>query len=171
MAKFPARLRRLEKPRSREPSQPALSYEHIENFTKDSEARRDLGNRAHMKRPPDELQNIFPSSSNIYNMKHYISCNSFSAKETICSSFPVGENVYSLFITMAFVTDVLEFQAFLDVCSSTREWEIFYLALINWIYKQNTHTYTVEPKTLYFNFVWLLQNRFLHSISRKWKIV
>ena len=32
MAKFPARLAR-----SREPSQPALSYEHIENFTKDLE--------------------------------------------------------------------------------------------------------------------------------------
>ena len=37
--------------------QPALSYEHIENFTKDLEVRRDLGNRAspvnraHMKRP------------------------------------------------------------------------------------------------------------------------
>ena len=59
MAKFPARLprSRLEKPRSREPSQPALSYEHMENFTKDLEVRRDLGNRAspvnraHMKRP------------------------------------------------------------------------------------------------------------------------
>ena len=59
MAKFPARLprSRLEKPRSREPSLPALSYEHIENFTKDLEVRRDLGNRAspvnraHMKRP------------------------------------------------------------------------------------------------------------------------
>ena len=59
MAKFPARSprSRLEKPRSREPSQPALSYEHIENFTKDLEVRRDLGNRfspvnqAHMKRP------------------------------------------------------------------------------------------------------------------------
>ena len=52
MAKFPARL-----PRSREPSQPALSYEHIENFTRDLEVRRDLANRAspvnraHMKRP------------------------------------------------------------------------------------------------------------------------
>ena len=52
MTKFPARL-----PRSREPSQLALSYEHIENFTKDLEVRRDLGkmaspvNRAHMKRP------------------------------------------------------------------------------------------------------------------------
>ena len=47
MAKFPARLprSRLEKQRSREPSQPALSYEHIENFTKDLEVRRDLGNR------------------------------------------------------------------------------------------------------------------------------
>ena len=42
---------RLEKPRSREPSQPALSYEQIENFTKDLEVRRDLGNRAHVKRP------------------------------------------------------------------------------------------------------------------------
>ena len=41
MAKFPARL-----PRSREPSQPALSYEYIENFTKDLEVTRDLGNRA-----------------------------------------------------------------------------------------------------------------------------
>ena len=45
---FSARLprSRLEKPRSREPSQPALSHEHIENFTKDLEVRRDLGNRA-----------------------------------------------------------------------------------------------------------------------------
>ena len=32
--------------RSREPSQPTLSYEHIKNFTKDLEVRRDLGNRA-----------------------------------------------------------------------------------------------------------------------------
>ena len=46
MAKFPARL-----PRSREPSQPALSYEHFENYTKDSEVWQDLGNRAHMRRP------------------------------------------------------------------------------------------------------------------------
>ena len=43
--------------KNREPSQPAISYEHIENFTKDLEVRRDLGNqaspvnRAHMKRP------------------------------------------------------------------------------------------------------------------------
>ena len=42
MAKFPARLprSRLEKPRSREPSQPALLYEGIENFPKDLEVRR-----------------------------------------------------------------------------------------------------------------------------------
>ena len=63
MAQFLARLprSRLEKPRSWEPSQPALSYEHIETFTKDLEVRRsrDLGNRAsmvnraHMKRPLD----------------------------------------------------------------------------------------------------------------------
>ena len=38
MAKFPARLprSRLEKPRSRQPSQPALSYEHVEIFLKRS---------------------------------------------------------------------------------------------------------------------------------------
>ena len=59
MAKFPAPL-----PRSRELSQPALSYEHIENFTKALEVRGDLGNRAsavnraHMKRPlREEFQN------------------------------------------------------------------------------------------------------------------
>ena len=45
MEKFSARL-----PRSRELSQPALSYEHVENFTKDLEVRRDLGHRAQMKR-------------------------------------------------------------------------------------------------------------------------
>ena len=73
MAKFPARLPRfrLEKSRSGEPSQPALSYEHIENFTKDLEVRRDLGNRAspvnraHMKRPLiipyKALNNLVPS--------------------------------------------------------------------------------------------------------------
>ena len=37
MEKFPARL-----PRSLELSQPALSYEQVENFTKDLEVRRDL---------------------------------------------------------------------------------------------------------------------------------
>ena len=44
-------------PRSREPSQPTLSYKHFENFTKGLEVRRVLGNRAslvdraHVKRP------------------------------------------------------------------------------------------------------------------------
>ena len=74
MVKFPARLprSRLEKPRSREPSQAALSYEHIENFTKDLEVRRDLGNRAspanraHMKRPLVE-----------YKRAHYAGINEF----------------------------------------------------------------------------------------------
>ena len=42
---------KMDKPRSREPIQPALSNEHIEDFTKDLEIRRDLGNRAHLKRP------------------------------------------------------------------------------------------------------------------------
>lgn len=36
-------VRRLERPRSREPSHPTLSYEHIENFKKDLEEGRDLG--------------------------------------------------------------------------------------------------------------------------------
>ena len=54
MGKFSSRL-----PRSRSPGQPGLSYEHIEIFTKERAARRDLGNRAslvdrvHMKRPSD----------------------------------------------------------------------------------------------------------------------
>ena len=66
MAKFPARLSRsrFEKPRSRQPSQPALSYKHIENFTKNLEIRRDLGNRAspvnraHVKMPVGTLRRI-----------------------------------------------------------------------------------------------------------------
>ena len=51
---FPARL----------PTQAALSYEHIENFTKDLEVRRDLGNRArlvnraHMKRPSNQSLSV-----------------------------------------------------------------------------------------------------------------
>ena len=47
MAKFPARLprSRLDEPRSREQSQQAHSYEHIANFTKDLEVRRDLQGR------------------------------------------------------------------------------------------------------------------------------
>ena len=45
---FPFRLprSRSEKPRSREPSHPALSYEQVENFTRDLEVRRDLRNPA-----------------------------------------------------------------------------------------------------------------------------
>ena len=40
------------------------------------------------------------------------------------------------------------------------------------IYKQRTHTHTVSgAENLYFKFVWLLQNRFLLSISRKWKTI
>ena len=47
-----------------------------------------------------------------------------------------------------------------------------YLALkLRYINKTNTHIHTVELKTLYFNFVWLFQNRFLRSISRKWKLL
>ena len=37
---------RFLQPRSREPSQPALSHKLIKNLTKDLEVRRDLGNRA-----------------------------------------------------------------------------------------------------------------------------
>ena len=54
-ALFP--ISRLEKPSSQEPSKPTLSYEHNENFTKDSEVKRDFGNlarsvnQAHGKRP------------------------------------------------------------------------------------------------------------------------
>ena len=59
MGKFSSRLSRSrsQKPRSRYPGQPGLSYEHIDIFTKKRAARRDLGNRAspvdraHMKRP------------------------------------------------------------------------------------------------------------------------
>ena len=61
MAKFPARLprSRLEKPISREQSQPAHTYEHIANFTKDLEVRRDLGNRGPARStviPPEILR-------------------------------------------------------------------------------------------------------------------
>ena len=37
------------------------------------------------------------------------------------------------------------------------------------IYQQSIHK--IELKTLYFNFVCLLHNRFLLSISRKWKTI
>ena len=59
MAKFSSPLNEVPvgNPRSREPSQLALSYEPIKNFTKDLEVRGGLGNRAssvdraHVKRP------------------------------------------------------------------------------------------------------------------------
>ena len=51
---------------------------------------------------------------------------------------------------MAFVTDVREFQAPLDACSSTREWEIFYLALnIEYINKTHTHTQSGAENSLF----------------------
>ena len=51
---------------------------------------------------------------------------------------------------MAFVTDVREFQALLDACSSTREWEIFYLALnIEYINKTHTHTQSGAENSLF----------------------
>ena len=54
---------------------------------------------------------------------------------------------------MASITDVNELQALLDACSSTRDWEIFYLALkLGYINKTYTHIHKVELKTLYFNF-------------------
>ena len=40
---------RLEKLRSQEQSQPVVSCDYIDNFTKGLEVRRDLGNRAHVK--------------------------------------------------------------------------------------------------------------------------
>ena len=48
---------------------------------------------------------------------------------------------------MAFVTDVREFQALLGACSSTREWEIFYLALN--INKTHTHTQSGAENSLF----------------------
>ena len=47
-----------------------------------------------------------------------------------------------------------------------------YLVLkLGYINKTHAHRHKVELKTLYVNFVWLLQNRFLLSISRKWKTI
>ena len=56
---FPARLprSRLEKPRSQEWSQRALSYEHIGNFTKDLD-------QAHVKRPLDRKLTSFCLNTN-----------------------------------------------------------------------------------------------------------
>ena len=51
---------------------------------------------------------------------------------------------------MAFVTDVREFQALLDACSSTCEWEIFYLALkIGYINKTRTHKQSGAENSLF----------------------
>ena len=52
---------------------------------------------------------------------------------------------------MAFSTDVRELQALLDACSSTREREIFYLALKTG-YINKTHTYTKWSRKLSFQF-------------------
>ena len=38
-------------------------------------------------------------------------------------------------------------------------------------YIETKHTHKEELETLYFNFAWLLQNRFLLSISRKLKTI
>ena len=54
--------------------------------------------------------------------KRYLSCNRFARKQLVRVRF-FGK-FYSPFITMGFVTDVCEFQALLDACSSTREWEL-----------------------------------------------
>ena len=42
---------RLVKPKSRQPSQLVLSYEHMEAFTKDLEVRPDLGKQASLGHP------------------------------------------------------------------------------------------------------------------------
>ena len=51
--------------------QPGFPYEYIENFTKERVARRDLGNRAspvdraHMKRPLDDMTSVSNKLVNI----------------------------------------------------------------------------------------------------------
>ena len=51
---------------------------------------------------------------------------------------------------MVFVTDVREFQALLDACSSTREWETFYLTLnIGCLNKTHTHTQSGAENSLF----------------------
>ena len=66
----------------------------------------------------------------------------------------VEKTFIHFFISIVFVRGVREFQALLDACSSTREWETFYLTLnIGCVNKTHTHIHTVEPKTLYFKFV------------------
>ena len=65
---------------------------------------------------------VFKIKAGIFR-KSYRSCNRF-AKQTISSSSRVWENVYSLFITMAFITNVGELQAVLNSCPSTRDCEL-----------------------------------------------
>ena len=48
---------------------------------------------------------------------------------------------------------------------------ILFSAKNSYINKTNTHIHKVEVKSLYFNFVWLTEPRFLLSISRKWKTI
>ena len=61
---------------------------------------------------------------------------------------------------MAFITEVNELQALLDACSSTRDWEIEYLAL-KLGYMNKTYTYPVEA---------LIFFRLLLSNCLNWKI-
>ena len=103
-------------------------------------------------------------------------------------------------IYFMFKTKAGEFQALLDGCSSTHDWELLLEAKTQ-IYEQNTYRkwswkvfisikftssylalklgyinkthaiYTKWSWKLYFSFVWLLQNCFLPSISRTWKTI
>ena len=58
---------------------------------------------------------------------------------TLIRSFRIY-HVFQIIAIIAFITDVNELQALLDACSSTRHWEIFYLALkLGYINKTNTH--------------------------------
>ena len=88
---------------------------------------------------------------------------------------------------MAFFTNVVDLQAALSACLTVRDWEVLFEApfagkiylryfrlfvtIIDHYRQKTKHTHTyihkVALKTLYFKFVWLLQDRFLLSISRK----
>ena len=54
--------------------------------------------------------------------KRYLSCNRFARKYFVRAR--CLEKLCSLFINRAFVTDVREFQALLDACSSAQEWQM-----------------------------------------------
>ena len=48
---------------------------------------------------------------------------------------------------MAFITNVREFQALLDACSSTREWEMFFLALkLGYIYSLRIQSFLLASR-------------------------